>query len=130
MHSHYAIQIAAVHTGGEDPSDLVVDYRRGMYAVEQYLFARSYMYAQVYHHKTVRAAEWMYIKTLYLLAQIARQDREPSGLPVARTTQRVTPSNASSANGVYVPAMNTKIIEWSSLRAQTRFAALFHGKRW
>ena len=45
-----------------DSMDLVVDYRRGMYAVEQYLFARSYMYAQVYHHKTVRAAEWMFIK--------------------------------------------------------------------
>src|SRR6185503_8859318 len=60
----HAIQIATVRAGGDDPSDLVVDYRRGMYAVEQYLFARSYMYAQVYHHKTVRAAEWMFIKTL------------------------------------------------------------------
>ncbi|HEY5948788.1 MAG TPA: HD domain-containing protein, partial [Kofleriaceae bacterium] len=59
----HAIQVAAVRSA-EDPSDLVVDYRRGMYAVEQYLFARSYMYAQVYHHKTVRAAEWMFIKTL------------------------------------------------------------------
>src|SRR5205814_1681629 len=52
----HAVQIASVRTGHDDPSDLVVDYRRGMYAVEQYLFARSYMYAQVYHHKTVRAA--------------------------------------------------------------------------
>ena len=60
----HAIQVGNVHAGNDDPSDLVVDYRRGMYAVEQYLFARSYMYAQVYHHKTVRAAEWMFIKTL------------------------------------------------------------------
>jgi len=79
----HAIQIANVHTGNDDPSDLVVDYRRGMYAVEQYLFARSYMYAQVYHHKTVRAAEWMFIKTLERFAQLARQDSEPPGLPIA-----------------------------------------------
>src|SRR5258706_437428 len=68
----HAVQIANVRTGQDDPSDLVVDYRRGMYAVEQYLFARSYMYAQVYHHKTVRAAEWMFIKTLERFAQLAR----------------------------------------------------------
>ena len=76
----HAIQIAAV-PGGHD--DLVVDYRRGMYAVEQYLFARSYMYAQVYHHKTVRAAEWMFIKTLERFAQLARAGAEPPGLAIA-----------------------------------------------
>src|SRR5437016_10457122 len=37
----HAIQVADIGTR----PDLVVDYRRGMYAVEQYLFARSYMYA-------------------------------------------------------------------------------------
>ncbi len=84
----HAIQIANVHTGNDDPSDLVVDYRRGMYAVEQYLFARSYMYAQVYHHKTVRAAEWMFIKTLERFAQLARQDVEPPGLPIAGAMAR------------------------------------------
>jgi hypothetical protein len=88
----HAIQIATVRTG-EDPADLVVDYRRGMYAVEQYLFARSYMYAQVYHHKTVRAAEWMFIKTLERFAQLARQSAEPTELPVA----------AALARGVEVP---------------------------
>jgi HD superfamily phosphohydrolase len=77
----HAIQIATVRP---DHQDLVIDYRRGMYAVEQYLFARSYMYAQVYHHKTVRAAEWMFIKTLERYAQLARQGEEPQGLPVAR----------------------------------------------
>ena len=77
----HAIQIAQVRP---DHEDLVVDYRRGMYAVEQYLFARSYMYAQVYHHKTVRAAEWMFIKTLERFAQLARQGAEPVGLPIAR----------------------------------------------
>ncbi len=84
----HAIQVADVHTGGENPKDLVIDYRRGMYAVEQYLFARSYMYAQVYHHKTVRAAEWMFIKTLERFAQLTRQDAEPAGLPIAGAMAR------------------------------------------
>jgi HD superfamily phosphohydrolase len=79
----HAIQIANVRTGADDPSDLVVDYRRGMYAVEQYLFARSYMYAQVYHHKTVRAAEWMFIKTMERFAHLSRHGSEPTDLPIA-----------------------------------------------
>jgi hypothetical protein len=68
--------------------DLVVDYRRGMYAVEQYLFARSYMYAQVYHHKTVRAAEWMFLKLLSRFAELARAGVEPPGLPAAGSLAR------------------------------------------
>ena len=42
----------------------------------------------------------------------------------------VGPENASRANGVYVPAMKTKIIAWSSRRARSRAAALRHGNRW
>jgi uncharacterized protein len=83
----HAIQVAPVRSS-EDPSDLVVDYRRGMYAVEQYLFARSYMYAQVYHHKTVRAAEWMFIKTLERFAELARADAEPPALAIAGAMAR------------------------------------------
>jgi uncharacterized protein len=43
------------------------------------------MYAQVYHHKTVRAAEWMFIKTLERFAQLARHGEadEPPGLAIA-----------------------------------------------
>jgi HD superfamily phosphohydrolase len=59
-----------------------------MYAVEQYLFARSYMYAQVYHHKTVRAAEWMFIKVMERYAALARAHAEPDGLPVAARLAR------------------------------------------
>ncbi|MCE9578638.1 MAG: HD domain-containing protein [Deltaproteobacteria bacterium] len=84
----HALQIDRVHSETDDPSDLVIDYRRGMYAVEQYLFARSYMYAQVYHHKTVRAAEWMFIKTLERFAQLARQEAEPPGLELAARMAR------------------------------------------
>src|SRR3569832_1996045 len=82
----HAIQVAPIRPerGGDDQLDLVVDYRRGMYAVEQYLFARSYMYAQVYHHKTVRAAEWMFIKTLERFAELARHGNAPDGLEIGR----------------------------------------------
>ncbi|HEU5057658.1 MAG TPA: HD domain-containing protein [Kofleriaceae bacterium] len=80
----HALTIQAVRAG-EDPDDLVVDYRRGMYAVEQYLFARSFMYAQVYHHKTVRAAEWMFVQTLGRFTELAAAGAEPPGLePLAR----------------------------------------------
>jgi hypothetical protein len=74
----HALQIQPVHPG-EDPDDLVVDYRRGMYAVEQYLFARSYMYAQVYHHKTVRAAEWLFVQVMARFRELATASAEPGG---------------------------------------------------
>lgn len=78
----HALRVERV-TGGPDGDDLVVDYRRGMYAVEQYLFARSYMYAQVYHHKTVRAAEWMFVKIMQRFGELAAAGAEPPGLPPA-----------------------------------------------
>jgi hypothetical protein len=86
----HALQVRAVRSGAE-PDDLVVDYRRGMYAVEQYLFARSYMYAQVYHHKTVRAAEWMFIQALARFRELAAGGAEPEGLaPVGRMARGET----------------------------------------
>ena len=45
------------------------------------------------------------------------------------TTARSAPWNSSSVNAVYVPAMKTKIIAWSSRRARSRAAVLRHGKR-
>ncbi|MCA9677550.1 MAG: HD domain-containing protein [Myxococcales bacterium] len=84
----HALQVEELHSGSDDPRDLVIDYRRGMYAVEQYLFARSYMYAQVYHHKTVRSAEWMFIKLMERFAQLARQHAEPPGLTAAAQLAR------------------------------------------
>jgi hypothetical protein len=72
----------------DDPRDLVIDYRRGTYAVEQYLFARSYMYAQVYHHKTVRSAEWMLIKLFERYRVLAAAGAEPPGLEAAATLAR------------------------------------------
>jgi uncharacterized protein len=113
----HALQVDEVR-GGDDPGDLVVDYRRGMYAVEQYLFARSYMYAQVYHHKTVRAAEWMFIKLLERFVQLARHDSEPPGLePAARL-----------ARGVEIPVADyLRLHDVSVFTAMDRWAGVGEG---
>ncbi|HEU4611681.1 MAG TPA: HD domain-containing protein [Kofleriaceae bacterium] len=111
----HAIQIAAVRSGGEDPSDLVVDYRRGMYAVEQYLFARSYMYAQVYHHKTVRAAEWMFIKTLERFAELARAGAEPPGLAIAGAMARGGAVGVDEYLRLHDISLTTALDRWAGL---------------
>ncbi|MBE7454575.1 MAG: HD domain-containing protein [Kofleriaceae bacterium] len=84
----HALAVEDVRAGDDDPRDLVIDYRRGTYAVEQYLFARSYMYAQVYHHKTVRAAEWMLVKLFERYTELARAGAEPPGLAAAAALAR------------------------------------------
>ena len=78
----YALGIAPVRQG-DDPEDLVVDFGRGANALEQFLFGRFYMYAQVYYHKTVRAAETLFGKLMSRFAQLGRDGREPAGLPIA-----------------------------------------------
>ncbi len=108
----HAIQVGRVRNDEADPTDLVIDYRRGMYAVEQYLFARSYMYAQVYHHKTVRAAEWMFIKAMERFAQLARQGAEPGGLPVAGKMARGLPVSADDYLRLHDVSVNAALDRW------------------
>jgi HD superfamily phosphohydrolase len=83
----HALRVAEVRGGG-DPNDLVVDYRRGVHAVEQYLFGRHYMYSQVYYHKTVRAAEHMFLQAMARFASLAREGRAPRGLAPAERLAR------------------------------------------
>ena len=109
----HAIQVARVHDQGDDPYDLVVDYRRGMYAVEQYLFARSYMYAQVYHHKTVRAAEWMFIKTLERFAELARKSAEPPGLAIAGAMARGATVSVDEYLRLHDVSLSTALDHWA-----------------
>jgi HD superfamily phosphohydrolase len=111
----HAIQVASVRKGVDDPSDLVVDYRRGMYAVEQYLFARSYMYAQVYHHKTVRAAEWMFIKTLERFAELARADLEPEGLAIAGAMARGGDVSVDDYLRLHDVSLTTAMDHWAGI---------------
>jgi uncharacterized protein len=110
----HAIQVAPVRSS-EDPSDLVVDYRRGMYAVEQYLFARSYMYAQVYHHKTVRAAEWMFIKTLERFAELARADAEPGALAIAGAMARGAAVSVDEYLRLHDVSLTTALDRWAGI---------------
>lgn len=110
----HAIQIASIR-GGDDPVDLVVDYRRGMYAVEQYLFARSYMYAQVYHHKTVRAAEWMFIKTMERFAELARHGVEPPGLSVASQMARGVQVSVADYLRLHDTSLTTALDRWAGV---------------
>ncbi len=111
----HAIQIAHV---SPDREDLVVDYRRGMYAVEQYLFARSYMYAQVYHHKTVRAAEWMFIKTLERFAQLARADAEPPGLEIAGRMARGATVTVDDYLRLHDISVTTALDRWAGVAGE------------
>jgi HD superfamily phosphohydrolase len=78
----HALNIAAVRPG-DDPFDLVVDYGRGLNALAQFLVGRSNMYAQVYYHKTVRAAEWMFTRVMERFALLAARGGEPPGLAAA-----------------------------------------------
>jgi hypothetical protein len=78
----YALGVAPVGSG-DDPQDLVIDFGRGANALEQFLFGRFYMYAQVYYHKTVRAAEILFGKLMERFALLGRDGREPPGLAIA-----------------------------------------------
>jgi len=111
----HALQVAHVRP---DKEDLVVDYRRGMYAVEQYLFARSYMYAQVYHHKTVRAAEWMFIKTLERFAQLARGDVEPPGLAIAGRMARGATVEVADYLQLHDISVTTALDRWAGVTGE------------
>lgn len=68
--------------------DLVVDYGRGLNVVAQFLFGRFYMYAQVYYHKTVRAAEHMFGKIMERFARLVLDGTAPAGLPQAARLAR------------------------------------------
>ncbi len=111
----HAIQIARVRP---DHEDLVVDYRRGMYAVEQYLFARSYMYAQVYHHKTVRAAEHMFIHTLERFAQLARAGAEPPGLAIAGAMARGEAVTVGDYLRLHDVSLTTALDRWAGVTGE------------
>lgn len=122
----HAIQVARVRGDDDDPSDLVVDYRRGMYAVEQYLFARSYMYAQVYHHKTVRAAEWMFIKTLERFAVLARANSEPPGLAIAAAMARGATVGVADYLRLHDVSITTALDRWAGHDGEPAQDAVLH----
>lgn len=59
-----------------DDWELAIDLRKGLHAAEGYVLARYYMYQQVYHHKTARAADVMMRKILQRAAELLRAGQE------------------------------------------------------
>ncbi|HNU09071.1 MAG TPA: HD domain-containing protein, partial [Pyrinomonadaceae bacterium] len=68
----------------DEESDRIYVAARGLYAVEDYLQARYYMFRQVYFHRTLRAAEAMLQALLRRAFMIFKDD--PSRLYVSRET--------------------------------------------
>ena len=59
----------------DERSDRVYVEAKGLYAVEEYLQARYYMFRQVYFHRTLRSAEAVLVSTLRRAGELMRQDR-------------------------------------------------------
>lgn len=58
----------------EPDSDRVYVESKGLYAVEEYLQARYYMFRQVYFHRTLRSAEAVLISTLRRARELMERD--------------------------------------------------------
>lgn len=61
---------------GQGDWELAIDWRKGLHAAEGYVLARYYMYQQVYHHKTARAADVMVRKILQRASELLRAGRD------------------------------------------------------
>jgi HD superfamily phosphohydrolase len=58
----------------DESSDRVYVESKGLYAVEEYLQARYYMFRQVYFHRTLRSAEVVLIATLRRARELIERD--------------------------------------------------------
>jgi HD superfamily phosphohydrolase len=59
----------------DEHSDRVYVEAKGLYAVEEYLQARYYMFRQVYFHRTLRSAEAVLISTLMRARELIDRDQ-------------------------------------------------------
>jgi uncharacterized protein len=59
----------------DEASDRVYVEAKGLYAVEEYLQARYYMFRQVYFHRTLRSAEAVLVSTLTRARELIEQDQ-------------------------------------------------------
>jgi len=58
----------------DEQSDRVYVESKGLYAVEEYLQARYYMFRQVYFHRTLRSAEAVLVSTLMRARELIEHD--------------------------------------------------------
>jgi hypothetical protein len=69
----------------QDDWEIAIDLRKGLHAAEGYVLARYYMYQQVYHHKTARAADVMVRKILQRASELLRAGHDlPATQPLRR----------------------------------------------
>lgn len=68
----------------QDDWELAIDLRKGLHAAEGYVLARYYMYQQVYHHKTARAADVMVRKILQRASERLRAGHDLPATPPLR----------------------------------------------
>lgn len=68
----------------DDDWELAIDRRKGLHAAEGYVLARYYMYQQVYHHKTARAADVLMRKILQRAADLLRAGYDLPATPPLR----------------------------------------------
>ncbi len=64
-----------LHALNIDDSDRIYVEAKGLYAVEEYLQARYYMFRQVYFHRTLRSAEAVLVSTLNRARTLIEQGR-------------------------------------------------------
>jgi uncharacterized protein len=65
----------------DEASDRVYVEAKGLYAVEEYLQARYYMFRQVYFHRTLRSAEAVLVSTLKRASELLEQNALGFRLP-------------------------------------------------
>jgi len=78
-----ALTFDCVRSDGRPEWVLAIEGRKGLPPIEGFFLARSFMYQQVYHHKTTRAAEAL-IRGIFLrVAALIRGGRIPESTPPA-----------------------------------------------
>jgi uncharacterized protein len=65
----------------DEESDRIYVESKGLYAVEEYLQARYYMFRQVYFHRTLRSAEAVLVSTIKRARHLIEQGRLEFRLP-------------------------------------------------
>lgn len=78
----FAFDRAPAHEG-EASWVLAVEGRKGLPSVEGFFLARQFMFQQVYHHKTSRAAECLIRGIFGRVVELVREGRAPAATPAA-----------------------------------------------
>lgn len=105
-----------------DPAEdrLYVSYK-GLYAVEEYLQARYYMFRQVYFHHSLRAAENMLISILRRAVELMREGRLGFYLPENGLTKLLAARSMTTAEFLALDDYDVMfhIKQWTNERDET-----------